>query len=160
LNVLAGAALAGAIGFAWWSSRQRDALPPPASTGSADATHPAPLELFASAKVGDWYAWTTANESPFGSIPTHAVSSVTAATATTVRAATRGWIDQTGELRDGKPDDFPRAGLTLERLTGDDIGGWTLFDVTIVDEPHLVNGRTFACKRITYGSTDPMFPSK
>jgi hypothetical protein len=165
VNVLAGAALAGALGFAWWSSRQRDVPPPLAGSGSAGSAaaapgHPSPLEIYATARVGDWHAYSVANESPFGSIPTHAVTTVTEATDAMVTIAVRGRLDQTGEIRDGRAEQYPRGGLTLERLTGDDIGNWTIFDVAVFDEPHEVNGRTFACKRITFGSKDPMFPTK
>lgn len=123
--------------------------------------HPAPFEAYARAHLGDWYAYRVVNNGPaMHDVRALAITWVTAAADDHVSVSFHGRIDATGQEESGHAEDFPRAGLTLERLHGDDIGGWTIRDVTFTDEPHTIGGRTFACTRISFASQDPMFPGK
>ena len=168
LNVLALLALAGSLVFAWWSSR--DTAPPPAAShGTLPPNtrarpvanpHAAPIDIYAAASVGDWVAITLSNESPFGKFPATAITTATAVTDATIVTSTRGRLETTGQIQGSPDEQFARRGLTLEQLTGADIGEWTLSNIVVTDEPHTVGGRTFACKKIAYDSRDPMFPTK
>jgi hypothetical protein len=164
-------ALLSALGYAWWVDRQMSDQPAPSRAATpvearapaahaTDGTHAAPFEMFANAKVGDWYAWRTVNGGSLGDIRTTALAWITAERADSVTRTYRGKIDATGEERAGRPEDFPRAGLTIDRFTSNDIGGWTLSDITMTDEVHVVGGRSFQCKKIVFASSDPMFPRK
>jgi hypothetical protein len=154
-------ALVFAIGFAWWT--HDDDAPPPRSSSSSSSqptAHRVPIDLFASAHPGDWYAYQVVNGGPVGEIRTTAMVWIAAERPDGVTRAARGRIDASGEERAIRSEDFPRAGLTLERLIGADRGGWTLTDVAVTDEIRVVGGRSFPCKRLSFGSTDPMFPRK
>jgi hypothetical protein len=85
---------------------------------------------------------------------------VTAATDASVETSFRGKVAETGETRDSAGETYPRANLTLERITGLDIGKWTLLSPTVADEDHALDGCTFHTKEVTYASRDPMFPTK
>ncbi|MCE9575065.1 MAG: hypothetical protein K8W52_18080 [Deltaproteobacteria bacterium] len=164
--------IAGGLGYAFLSSDHgieapqsptpppAPKVPPPAMPPTPAHAHAAPLEAFATATVGDWHAYRVVNGGTLGEIRTTAMVAITAVTPDTVTRAMRGRIDATGEEKHEPNDAFPRKGLTLERLTGDDLAEWTLSDVTVVDEVHTVGGRAFACKKISYASADPMFPEK
>ncbi len=172
-SMVLGAALvviAGAIGYATFTSDHgvdASGAPSPTTTAPAPAAptvpggaHPAPREVFADARVGDWYAYRVINQGVLGDIRATAMVAITAATPDTVTRGLRGRLDATGEEKPQPSDTFPRAGLSLERLTGADIGEWTLSGITVVDEAHTVGGRTFACTRISFASADPLFPEK
>ena len=160
--VVGGGAL---LAYAEWPS---DDEPAPSSSAAPPAArylpdpgpHPAPFEAYAGAQPGDWYAYRVENAGPSADIRSTAVAWVSAASPAAVTMAVHGRIDATGEERDGRTEDYPRAGLTLERLTGDDVGGWTIRAVQVTDEPHVVGGRTFACTKLSFASADPMFPTK
>jgi hypothetical protein len=167
-NVFAVLALVASFVFAWWSSRSMDA-PPPAAPGAIPPNtraspvanpHPAPFDTYAKAAVGDWVAYTISNDSPFGSFPATAITTATIVSATTALTSTRGRLDKTGEIRSSADEQFARANLTLEQLTGADIGNWTLSNIVVTDEPRAVGGRTFPCKHVAYDSRDPLFPTK
>lgn len=182
-SIVSGIALvviAGGVGYAFFTS-DHGVETTARSTGTAPAPmtptphaprvapppvadpHPAPLQVFATAQVGDWAAATVVSTGAFGSAAgTHAtvIDEIVAADATTVTHRLRGHNDATGEVVVEPTDEFPRAGLILEQLTGDDIGGWALSEITTTTEPHTVNGRAFACTKISYASADPMFPGK
>ncbi len=159
------ASLAGAGVYAWWDSQQTYEAPArpvtaPRTAPKQAGAHPAPLELFADAKVGDWYAYRVVNAGSLGGIQSTVLTWVTAVDASTVTRTWRGRLDTTGDEHSGHPETFPRAGLTLERLDGDDIGGWTLADLAVTDDVHVVGDHRFACKKIAFASSDPMFARK
>ena len=126
----------------------------------ATTDHAAPFEAFAQARVGDWYAYRVISTGSLAETHATAMVVVSAANDRTVVRALRGRNDATGEEPAEPSDEFPRAGLTLERLGGDDVGGWTLFDVATTPDQHVVDGRPFACTKVTFGSRDPLFPDK
>lgn len=169
-NVLAVVALVASFAFAWWYSRQDTTPPPPPAAVTAIPPntraspvadpHRAPLDTYAKSAVGDWVAYTISNASPMGSFPATAVTTAKAVSDTTVLTATRGRLDGASEIKRSADEQFARAGLTLEQATGADIGGWTLSDIAITDEPHAVGGRTFPCKHVAYDARDPLFPTK
>ncbi len=122
---------------------------------------PSPLQVFASAKVGDWLAYRVVTESSLApTITATGIESVTAANDTMVTRSFNGRVDATGEVRRDRQDERPRKDLTLDQLTGNDVGGWTIYEVAIADDTHEVGGRTFKCKKISYSSRDPLIPNK
>lgn len=132
---------------------------PPPSAPSSDS-HPAPLEVWQNAKLGDWYAYNYVTASKLRTFHSTVLVTVTAATDTSITTAFRGKVAETGETRDQAGDELPRSNLTLERLIGFDTSKWTLLSVTVDDADHEVGGRTFHTKKVTYTSKDPMFPTK
>jgi hypothetical protein len=126
----------------------------------AATDHPAPFEAFAQARAGDWYAYGVVSTGSLVETHTTAMVVVSAVSDASVVRTMRGRIDATGAEPTQPSNEFPRAGLTLERLDGDDVGGWTLFDVATAPDQHVVGGRPFECTKVTFGSRDPMFPAK
>src|SRR5262245_5558368 len=87
---------------------------------------PAPLQTFANAKEGDWLAYRVTTESSLApTITATGIERITNVTERTVARAFVGRIDATGEVRKDRSEDRPRQGLTIDQLTGNDIGGWT-----------------------------------
>jgi hypothetical protein len=121
----------------------------------------APLQVFANAKVGDWLAYRVTTESSIAQT-FHAVGieTISKADAKTVARAFSGRVEETGEVKHDQYEDRPRDGLTLDQLTTNDVGGWTIFEVAVSDDVHEVGGRKFKCKKISYASNDPMIPAK
>ena len=158
--------------YAWWY----DAHPPPPRHAPATASapsagsgaHPAPFEVFANARVGEWAAWAVVNGMPTGEIRTMRVDQISSLTPDEVVITSSGVIETPGVVAlEGKTGDvvtrrdtFPRSHLTLEHLTGHYRGSWTLHDIEISDDDHEVGGRTFHCKKIVLEVDDPMIPSK
>jgi hypothetical protein len=164
LTVIAALALVAALGFAWWTSSQPPPPPPihaaPATT-TIDGPHAAPFDAFATAQVGDWYAVKRINKQPSaGDIEVTVVLRVREVDDKRVVRAMRGRVVSTGEMHDEPDDTFPRAGLTLERLTGLDHASWPLGDVATTDDTRTIAGRAFACKKVTFHPTDPALPRK
>jgi hypothetical protein len=159
---------AGLVAYAEWPTSEpliaadtRAPAPAPSRHLPDGGPHPAPFEAYAHARLGDWYAYRVVTNGPaMHDVGAIAVTWITAAAADHVSTSFHGRIESTGEEESGHDEDFPRAGLSLERLTGDDVGGWTLRDVTFTDERHTIRGRTFACTKISFASQDPMFPAK
>lgn len=164
---LAIAVIAGAFGYAWWADT-RSAPPPSAPAAGAtrvaappaDAEAGVPSTLFADARAGDWHAYRVTSAGPYGILRSTAVTWVSDARADGVTRSVRGRLDGGDEVRTGRDEQFPRAGLTLARLLGHDHSGWTLFDVEVTDDVRTVGDRSFACTKFTFRSRDPMFPKK
>jgi hypothetical protein len=169
LNVLAGVAVAAALGFAWWSSRN-PADPAPPAPAAAPRTHRAPFEAYAQAVAGDWRAIKGTNKQPPGmhyalvekqpppgDVAVTVLFTVKSVDAERVIRAMRGRVDATGETKDEPEATFPRSGLTLEQLLDSD---WKIDDLVVTDEPRVVGDHTFQCKKLVYRSTDPMLPRK
>jgi hypothetical protein len=160
------AALGGAIWIAWSDetpsrvSRTTTPVIPAREISAVEGAHPAPIEAFQHAREGDWYAYRVVNAGSFGGFTSTVVAWISAQTDAQVTRSVRGRLENTGEERTGRDEHFPRRGLTVERLTGKDIGEWPIFAVTVADEARAVGGRTFACKKIVFHSKDPMFPNK
>jgi hypothetical protein len=168
-NIAAGVALAGALGYAWWSSEHDRRKPPPSSpvseppstvpAGSASATTaPPPFEPYAHSQPGDWRAYDYSTRSSLGNFSSHVIARVTAATADSVTVVLTGRLDQTGEQRTEPADTFPRAFGSIEKLV--EHVDWKISDVSVATEPHEANGKTFACARISFAKSDPLFPTK
>jgi hypothetical protein len=159
-----------------WYAKQEEKAPSPAGAGTqphAGSLHHSaetpdhkggdlsPIQVFANAKDGDWRAYRVTTEiTDKQPITATALLHVSQVGAANVTLSGNGRIDATGEIQKQPEDVRPRQGLTIDQLTGNDIGGWTIYDVAITDEPHEVGGRTFKCKKISYASKDPMFPTK
>lgn len=162
-----------------WYGQQEQNAPSPAAAGqqphvgaqhhtaeSADPSahkggEPSPIQVLAKAKVGDWRAYRVTTEvTDKPTITATAIARVTTVTATSATIAMTGRVENTKEIQKSPEDVRPLQGLTIDQLTGNDIGGWTIYDLSITDEPHEVGGRTFKCKKLSYASKDPMFPTK
>jgi hypothetical protein len=155
----------------------RDDPPPKSSQPHAGAQHhtaavdpiagthmggqPAPIQVFAKAQVGDWAAYRIINRSTLFAedIPTILIKRVTAADDRTVTIEHKGRMEK-GDKREEWTREYPRQGLTLDQLVGNDVSEWRLFDVKTSDDTHEVGGRAFKCKQITYAAIDPLFPNK
>ena len=159
LTMVSIAALAAALGYAYWASRDRSAAAPATETLPSDQ-HAAPFDAFARANVGDWRAYRVMNGGSLGEIRTTAIEEVTDASEREVAVAWHGRVDATGEQRAGRPTRFPRTGLSLERLLGYDAAGWTVLDLAVTDDVRVVAGRSFKCKKLVVHERDPMFPEK
>jgi hypothetical protein len=122
----------------------------------------APLQVFATAKVGDWAAYRIINRSSL--LPEEIVATklavITAATDATVTIEHKGRVDKDQHKRESWTQERPRQGLTIDQLTGNDVSKWQLIDVKTSDDPHAVGGRTFKSKQIAYAAIDPLFPTK
>jgi len=141
------------------------ALPPPPSA-PADPAHaggaPAPIEVYADSEVGDWRAYRVTTESSLApTVTAEVVAQITAVDAehVTEAHAGRAVVDGT-ERTQHDQGQRPRAGLTIDQLTGNAAAGWTIFDLQITDDVHVVGGRRFRCKKLSYASIDPLFPGK
>jgi hypothetical protein len=120
-----------------------------------------PIQPFATAKIGDWKAYNTVTESSVApTVTATAIERMTKVDDKTVSRELVGKVEQTSDVRHVVYEDRPRHGLTLDQLTTNDGGEWTIYNVSIVDDAHVVGGRTFKCKRISYDSTDPMIATK
>lgn len=120
-----------------------------------------PLQVFADAKVGDWIAYRVTTESSLApTVTATGIERITNVDATKVERAFSGRIDATGELHGKRYEDRPRNGLTLDQLTTNDVGGWTIYEVAVSDDVHEVGERRFPCKKISFSSRDPLFPKK
>jgi hypothetical protein len=120
-----------------------------------------PIQVFANAKVGDWQAYSVTTESSLG--PTFHATGIVTITELDDREVKRGFVGriaETGERREQQYEGRPRAGLTIDQLTTNDVGGWTIHDLVITDDVHEIGGRSFKCKKISYASEDPLFPNK
>ena len=164
INLIAAAiVVVGGAALAIWATRPSpsdDDEPASAPAPSAPRrAHPAPFEAYADANVGDWQAYRVDNGLPSGHVWSTVVATISAVTPDHVTRADRGRLDGAADVHD-HAEDYPRAGLTLERLTGDDVGGWTISDVTVGIEPHRVGGRTFRATKISFASADPLSPRK
>jgi hypothetical protein len=122
----------------------------------------APLQVFATAKVGDWAAYRIINRSSLlaEEIVATKLATITAATETSVTIAHEGRVDHDAQKRESWTQERPRQGLTIDQLTGNDVSKWRLIDVQTSDDSHDVGGRAFKCKQIAYAAIDPMFPTK
>ena len=173
--MMAAFASIGLMCFVLWKYGLRDDPPPAAQPASdqpsASAEHHtndkhqggmlSPIQVFAHAQVGDWKAYTVTTESSMAQTFTAtSIERVSKADDKTVSRMFAGKVEQTGEIRRRAYEDRPRQGLTLDQLTTNDVGGWTLYDVQVTDDLHEIGGRTFKCKKISYASTDPMFADK
>jgi hypothetical protein len=121
----------------------------------------APLQVFANAHVGDWLAYRVTTESSLA--PTfHAtgIETITKVDDKTVARAFSGKVEETGEIKRQSYEARPRDGLTLDQLTTNDVGGWTIYEVAVSDDVHEVGGRKFKCKKISYASNDPLIAGK
>jgi hypothetical protein len=134
---------------------ERDAALP----GAPQGPHPAPVNVFTAAAVGDWSAFRVDNKSPLLEATTTVLWTVTSANDDEVVVGGRGRLD-TGEEKTLRDLVFPRADLTLERLLQMDYSGWKILQITSSEEVHEVGGRAFACTRVTFTSSDPLFPDK
>jgi hypothetical protein len=169
-NLAAGVALIAALGFAWWSSEREPHARDPhahdvtapvaiATGGSAmPVSSPPPFEPYAHSQVGDWRAYDYSTRSSLGNFSSHVIARVTAATPDTVTVVLTGRLDQTGEQRAEPADTYPRAFGSIDKLV--EHVDWKIFDVALATEPHAVNGKTFACTRISFAKSDPLFPNK
>jgi len=122
---------------------------------------PSPIQVYENAKVGEWRAYSVTTESSLA--PTfHAIGieTITKVNDKTVSRGFSGRVEETGEVQKRAYEDRPRQGLTIDQLTTNDVGGWTIYELAIIDEGHEVGGRTFKCKKLSYASNDPMIPSK
>jgi len=162
------------------SPRSKPALSPSTMLGSADPGQPhegaehhtadkpehqggmaSPIQVFAKANAGDWQSYKVTTESSLAQTFTAVgILRITAADDKQVSREFSGRVDQTGEVKKQSYEARPRAGLTLDQLTTNDVGGWTIYDVVVSDDVHEVAGRKFKCKKISYASNDPMFPNK
>jgi hypothetical protein len=162
LNVVSLLVLVAALACAWVFARRGEdgttrSLRDESRAGSAAALFdPAPVQVFANAKVGDWYAFTYANRSSLANLTGRTIATVAAADADRVTLQFAGRIVETGESRTGTHTQ--RRTQTLDQLL--DHADWRVFDVTITDEDRTVGGRTFHCKKLVYSEGDPMFPKK
>jgi hypothetical protein len=136
-------------------------LPGTGGKPAHDGDKPSPIEVYANAKVGDWRAYTVKSEwSTQPPIRATAMTRIREVTDQQIVRSFSGRLDETEETRPDRDERRPRRGLTIDQLTGNDIGGWTIYDLVITDEDHTVGGRTFKCKKLTYASNDPLVPSK
>ena len=120
-----------------------------------------PLQVYGGANVGDWHAYRVITETSLAPpITATAIVAISKVTETTVTRSFSGRIDATGEVRQDRDENRPRQGLTLDQLTGNDVGGWTFTDIVVTDEVHEIASRSFQCKKISYHSYDPLFPTK
>ena len=142
----------------------RDDSPPPTSKTTeqahAGAQHftaekpeheggkPSPIQVWENAKVGEWRAYKVITE-------TTLAATITATAMTRIREVQdkqvirsfNGRIDATGEVRNDRDEERPRQGLTIDQLTGNDVGGWTiyeLFSITNDDIARSVAARSSA----------------
>jgi hypothetical protein len=164
INLFAVALLVvGGAGLAIWATRPKadDDAPsaPSAPAKHEPRVHPAPFDAYARASPGDWAAYRIDNGLPTGHLETTVVRAITAADPDRVQRTDRGRVDGATDV-DVHVEDFPRTGLTLERLTGLDRGGWTISDLAVGVEAHTVGGRSFRATKISFASADPMFPRK
>ena len=122
---------------------------------------PSPLQVFATAKLGDWTSYRVTTESSMAQTFTAiGIERITAADDKQVSRSFSGRVEQTGEVRNDRYEDRPRQGLTLDQLTTNDVGGWTIYKVVVTDDVREVGGRKFKCKKISYESNDPLLPKK
>ena len=131
------------------------------------ASHPSPIDPFATARVGDWRASRIVNDNTLtrdnkiGPITAHAIHAVTAAGDATVTIATRGIVDSPPGLEDpagpSAPDELPRHGATFEQLI---LSDWAITTFAVADDTRTIGGRAFHCKKVTYRQIDPMLPRK
>ncbi len=127
--------------------------------GATPALLATPLGSYAAAKVGDWRAFRHITTGKLGNFHATAIAVVTAVTATTVTIELSGRLDETGEQRSDGADVFPRV-FTVEHEIHRQHGDWTASAVEVGEEPRVIDGRTFPCKKVTFASADPMFPTK
>lgn len=121
----------------------------------------APLQVFATAKVGDWLSYRVITESSIApTITTTVIERISSVDDRNVTRSFAGRIDATGEVRSDRTESRPRNGLTLDQLIGNDIGGWTITELVVADDVHEVGGRSFPCKKISFASRDPLLPNK
>jgi hypothetical protein len=163
INLLAAAILVvGAALLAFWGTRPNaddtHTSGAPAHT-TPSHSHPVPFQPYAFANEGDWRAYRVDNGLPTGHVVTEVVATITATTPDHVTRTDRGRVVGATDV-DVHTEDFPRGGLTLERLTGLDRAGWTISDLTVGLEPHTVAGSMFHATKISFASADPLFPRK
>jgi len=133
---------------------------------SAETTHVgvqvAPLQPFATAKVGDWIGYRVVNRSTAlpQDIEAFVIARVTKATETSVTVEYRGHAPAVPDKRETWEREYPRHGLTIDQLTGNDVSKWTISELVITDVTREVGGRTFRAKQLTYAAKDPLFPAK
>lgn len=121
----------------------------------------APIQVYANAKVGDWRAYRVTTESSLAPTTTATVLTwISKATDKDVTRSFKGKVDASDEVRSNRDEERPREGLTIDQLTGNDVGGWTIYDLVITDDERTVGGLTFKCKKIGYSSDDPLIPNK
>jgi hypothetical protein len=172
--VAAGAAIAVMVGTLVWYER-RDAPSSPAVAGAphVGAQHHtaagghmgaqlAPIQVFAQAKVGDWITYRVTNRSSMLAREIEAIvtARVTAATDTRVTVEYRGSVPAQPEKHEQWTREYPRQGLTVDQLSGNDVSGWTIYDLVITDDVREVAGRKLATKRLSWAAKDPLFPTK
>lgn len=167
----------GVMAFVLFTYGLRDDSPPPTSKKTeqphAGAQHftaekpeheggkLSPLQVYENAKVGEWRAYNVITESSLAQT-FHAIGleTITKVDDKTVSREFSGRVEETGQEQKRPYEDRPRQGLTIDELTTNDVGGWTIYELSITDEDHAIGGRTFKCKKLSYASNDPMFPSK
>jgi hypothetical protein len=141
-------------------------LPGSGGKPAHDGGKPSPIEVYANTKVGDWRAFTVKSEWSTKPVATATVlARVHEVDDKQVVLSIHGRIDDTTlddakQRHDTRDERRPRQGLTIDQLTGNDVGGWTIYNLVIADDDHTVGGRTFKCKKLTFSSDDPLIPAK
>lgn len=118
-----------------------------------------PLPGYANAKVGDWRAFRHVTTGTMGDFHATAIAVVTAVTPDTVTIELSGRLDETGEQRSDGADAIPSA-YTVAHEIHRSHGDWTASHVVLTDDAREIGGRTFACKKLSFASADPMMPNK
>lgn len=118
-----------------------------------------PLPGYANAKVGDWRAFRHVTTGTMGDFHATAIAVVIAVTPDTVTIELSGRLDETGEQRSDGADAIPSA-FTVAHEIHRSHGDWTASHVALADDAREIGGRTFACKKLSFASADPMMPNK
>jgi hypothetical protein len=153
----------------WDSPAVAPAKPPPprvrplSMDGTIEGASPAllatPLPGYASAKVGDWRAFRHVTTGTMGDFHATAIAVVTAVTPETVTLELKGRLDETGEQRSDGADAIPRA-FTVAHEIHRQHGDWAASHVELNDDAQTIDGRSFACKKLSFSSVDPLMPGK
>jgi hypothetical protein len=120
------------------------------------------LPGYADPHVGDWRAFrhiTTGNLGKPSSFHATAIAVVTAVTPATVTIELSGRLDETGEQRSDGADELPRA-FTVEHEIHRQHGDWPASHVELIDDTRTLDGRRFACKKLSARFVDSLMPAK
>ena len=116
----------------------------------------APLQVFATSKVGDWHAFDTtmqlANSRPTTTTSLIVIEAADDKQVRLLRSERESSLTPPNTARDQRP----REGLTIDALAGKDANQWTLYGLTISDDVHEVGGRSFKCKKLVFSLDNPM----
>src|SRR5262249_12560751 len=132
----------------------RDEPPPrwPTRQPHAGATHHteekhqgntlAPLQVFATSKVGDWEAFETTTQLGNGNAGPPTTKSLIVVEAADDKQVTLLRSERESSLTPPLTarDQRPREGLTIDALVGKDASQWTLYGLTISDDVHELGG--------------------